>query len=294
MFKCLSPESLGLSAAANELIEPALSNGFKGLELDIVPFAALAEREGLPTARRLLDSAKLKLGYFRLPVDLEAPDAEYKAALEKLKAYAQLASDMNCTRCVVTLAPANDSRPIHQNFEHYRQRLTACAKALDEHGIQLGIGFCATPDARAGKDFEFIHSFDAMNLLLGMVGAKNVGLSVDLFELWACGSSFDAVKKTNMKIVAVFVADAAAGVAPADAQQNSRVLPGETGAIDTAAALTALAETGYEGPITPRVHSDRFKLTGRAAIFKMATEKLDAAWKAAGLSAAGKLATVKR
>lgn len=293
MFKCLSPESLGLSAAANELIEPALSNGFKGLELDIVPFAVLAEHEGLPTARRLLDSAKLKLGYFRLPVELEAHDVDFKADLEKLKSYAKLAADMNCSRAVTTLAPANDLRPIHQNFEFYRQRLTAVAKALDEHGILLGIGFCATADARADKQFEFIHKFDTMNMLLSMVGAKNIGTAVDLFELWACGSSFEAVK-ANAKIAAVFVSDAAAGVSPADATQAARVLPGETGAIDTAAALTALAEAGYDGPIVPRVHIDRFKQTGRAAIFKMASEKLDAAWKTAGLSPAGKLVAVKR
>lgn len=292
MFKCLSPESLGLSAAANELIEPALSNGFKGLELDIVPFAALAERETLPTARRLLDSAKLKMGYFRLPLDLEAADADFKADLEKLKKYAQLASDMNCSRCVTVLAPANDQRPIHQNFEHYRQRLTATAKVLDEHGIQLGIGFSATADARADKQFEFIHKFDTMKLLLSMVSAKNVGIAVDLFELWACGSSFDAVK--NAKIVAVFVSAAAAGVSQADATQAARVLPGETGTIDTAAALVALAEAGYEGPIVPRAHTDRFKQTGRATIFKTTAEKLDAAWKTAGLTPAGKLVAVKR
>lgn len=293
MFKCLSPESLGLSAAANELIEPALSNGFKGLELDIVPFAVLAEREGLQTARRLLDSAKLKLGYFRLPLDLEAADADFKADLEKLKSYAKLASDMNCSRAVTVLAPANDQRPIHQNFEFYRQRLTAVAKVLDEHGIMLGIGFCATADARADKQFEFIHKFDTMNMLLSMVSAKNVGITVDLFELWACGSSIEAVK-ANARIVAVFVSDVAAGVSQADATQTARVLPGETGTIDTAAALVALAEAGYEGPITPRAHTDRFKQTGRATIFKTTAEKLDTAWKAAGLSPAGKLAAVKR
>lgn len=292
MFKCLSPESLGLSAAANELIEPALSNGFKGLELDIVAFAALAEREGMPAARRLLDSSKLKLGYFRLPIDLESADADFKADLEKLKKYAQLASDMNCSRAVTILAPANDQRPIHQNFEFYRQRLTATAKVLDEQGIQLGIGFCATADARADKQFEFIHKFDTMKLLLSMVSAKNVGISVDLFELWACGSSFDAVK--SAKIVAVFVADVVAGVSQADATQAARVLPGETGTIDTAAALTALAELNYDGPIVPRVHTDRFKQTGRASIFKTTAEKLEAVWKAAGLTPAGKLVAVKR
>src|SRR5262249_47068877 len=113
MFKCLSPAPLGLTATPNELIEPALSNGFKGVELDVVSFSAQAAREGLPAARRLLDSAKLKQGYFQLPFEVEADADAYAAGLSKLKDHAQLAADLGCTRAVTTLAPANDERPIH-------------------------------------------------------------------------------------------------------------------------------------------------------------------------------------
>jgi sugar phosphate isomerase/epimerase len=294
MFKCLSLTSLGISASINELIEPVLSNGFKGFELDLASFAAQAEREGLPAARRLIDSAKLKIGYFPLPFELEADADEYKAGLERLPKLAELAAQLGCTRCVATLAPANDERPIHQNFDFHRQRITAIAKVLETHGIQLGIGFCATADARADRSFEFIRSFDTLKMLLGMVVAKNVGLAVDLFELWACGSSFEAVRATNSKVVAIFLADVAAGTDPTTATQAARLLPGEAGTIDSAAALTALAEAGYDGPVTPKPHPDRFKGTARAAIFKTTAEKLDQAWKTAGLSPAGKLIPAKK
>jgi hypothetical protein len=72
------------------------------------------------------------------------------------------------------------------------------------------------------------------------------------------------------------------------------LLPGETGAIDSAAALTALAEMGYDGPVVPMPHADRFKGLGRQQIFRTTSEKLDQVWKAAGLSPAGKLVPVKR
>lgn len=293
MFKCLSPGLLGLSASANELIEPALSYGFKSLELDVVGFAAQVERDGLPASRRLLDSAKLKMGYFRLPVELAADDAQFAAETKSLTSYAKLAAEMGCTRAVTQLA-AGDERPMHQNFEFHRGRIQAVAKQLDEFGIQLGIGFTATVDADARGEFEFIRTFDALNMLLSLVGAKNVGMAVDLFELWSCESSFAAVQAAKLKVTAVFLSDVAAEVVPCDALQTQRLLPGEVGTIDSAAVLTALAENGYDGPIVPAPHPDRFQQTGRQQIFKTTSEKLDAVWKAAGLSPAGKLQTVKR
>ena len=68
MFKNLNTEALGLSASQSELIELALSFGFKGIDLDVVDFSAQVKEHGLPKARRLLDSAKLKIGAFKLPV----------------------------------------------------------------------------------------------------------------------------------------------------------------------------------------------------------------------------------
>jgi len=133
-----------------------------------------------------------------------------------------------------------------------------------------------------------------LKLLLSMVGGKNVGLAVDLYELWAAGSSFEAVQQSGMSVVALFVADAPADVAPADALETGRLLPGETGTIDTTGVLTALAETGYDGPVVPRPHPGRFKQLSRNAIVKLAGEKVDLAWKAAGLNPAGKLLAAKR
>ena len=40
MFKNLSPETLGISGQQNEVIELALSFGFKGIDLNAVEFAA--------------------------------------------------------------------------------------------------------------------------------------------------------------------------------------------------------------------------------------------------------------
>lgn len=283
MFKCLSPEPLGLSGTLNDLIEPALSNGFKGLELDIASFQSQVAQLTLPTARRLIDSAQLKLGYFRLPWDIESPVEIYRPGLNTLKEQAKLAAELGCKRCLTWLAPANDERPLHQNFVFHQERLKATAEILEPHGIELGVGFRATADERGDHQFGFINNFNSLQLLLGMVGAKNVGVVVDLFELWACGESWNEVAASRQKVVALFLADVAAEASPEEANQTLRLLPSETGAIDCTSALAALAELRYDGPVVPRPHPDRFKGMSRAAVCKLTGEKLDEALKAAGI-----------
>lgn len=296
MFRNLSLEALGLSGQQDsELIESALSNGFKGVSLDLPAFQQRVQSQGLDRARRLFESAKLKFGVAALPFSPAAADADFQAGLAQLPAWAELSAQLGCTRWETSLLPASDERPYHANFEFYRGRLGQVAQALAAHGIRLGVGFDAAPDARRDRAFEFIHSAEATAMLVGMAGASNLGLIVDLWQIFAAGGSFDAVRKLPaQQIVAVRLADAKTGTQPGDAAAESRVLPGETGVIDAVAALTALAELGYDGPVTPTAHPSRFAGQGRQAILKAARESLDAVWKGAGLTPSGKLAAVAK
>jgi sugar phosphate isomerase/epimerase len=292
MFKNLSPDALGISAGPSELIELALSFGFRGVDLNLPEFARQVQEYGLPKARRLLDSAKLKIGSFTLPLDCGADDATFKHELDQLPTLVAPAVEVGATRAVTVIEPACDERPYHQNFELHCRRLSDIAKKLEPLGVRLGVGFQALAEFRNGKHFEFVHSLDALLVLLSTVGARQVGVSLDLWQVWAAGGSLDAVR-TKLKsdqIVTVQLADADAAVAtPELAPLSSRRLPGETGLIDSAAALVTLAELGYHGPITPTPDTSRFVGVRRDAIVKLAAEKLDAVWKVAGLSPTGKL-----
>ena len=68
MFKNLSPADLGVSGRESEIIELALSHGFKGLDLGLVEFAEQVATQGFAKASRLIESARLKQGSFPLPV----------------------------------------------------------------------------------------------------------------------------------------------------------------------------------------------------------------------------------
>ncbi len=292
MFRNLCLEALGLSGQQDsELIESALSNGFKGVSLDLPAFEKRVQSQGLDRARKFFESAKLKVGSAALPFCPAADDAKFQAGMAQLPAWAELSAQLGCTRWETGLAPASDERPYHANFEFYRGRLGQIAKVLEPHNIRLGVGFDAAPSARADKAFEFIHSGEATAMLVSMAGARNLGLVVDLWQVFASGGSSDTIRKLPLnQIVTVRLSDVRTGTVAGEAAEDSRVLPGETGLIDAAAVLVGLAEAGYDGPITPTAHPSRFAGQGRQAILKLTRETLDAVWKAAGLTPSGKLA----
>lgn len=293
MFKNLSTQALGISGTPSEVIELALSHGFRGLDLDIADFQRQVETRGMATSRRLLDSSKLRLGRFPLPFELEIDQASFASALTALEAQAKLAAELGCKRAVTRIAPASDELPYHQNFEFHRKRLAEIAEVLAGHDVQLGVGFRASAAAREGKSFQFIYQVAPLNMLLGLVGKPNVGLALDLWDLYVGGGAVEDLRALPAP-VSVEVADFPSEAAREAASEQDRWLPGESGQIDTALALTILAEKGYDGPVTPNPNRSRFPGQRREEIGRRTGQALDQVWKAAGLSAAGKLAAAVR
>jgi sugar phosphate isomerase/epimerase len=295
MFKNLSTDGVGVSGRQSEIIELALSFGFKGIDLDLLDFQEQVKTHGLAHARRLLDSARLKIGTFRLPLVWDDSDETYQKGLRALPELIQLAADIGAKRAVTTIAPANDLRPYHENFEFHRRRLTEIGERLAADGIRLGVEFVASAHARKNRAFQFIHTFDAVVTLVNMIRSASVGAVIDAWQILATGNKFDEIRKlTAERIVAVSLSDAPADADPVTLSERDRLLPGETGTIDSAALLTMLAEIGFEGPVSPRAHRDRLAGLRRDQIVKLAGERVDQAWKAANLSPAGKLLPAKR
>ena len=288
MFKNLNPAALGVSGHQSEVLELALTYGFRGIDLNIVEFATRVKLRGMPYARRLIDSARVRLGTFRLPLEWDVEDAEFAKELEKLAQYAQVAAEIGLTRCVCTIEPAADKRPYHENFEFHRRRFIEICKVLEPAKVQFGVGIRTAEGLRKGQTFQFVHDIDALSLLLSMVGAPNIGMLVNVWDLHVSGASIDALR--GQQIVAVQLADLPADVRPADATEQDRLLPGTTGQIDSAAALKALTELGYDGPVTPVADRRAFDSTRRDRIVKQAGEHLDKVWRAAGLPVEGRYA----
>lgn len=289
MFRNLSAAALGVSGHQSEIIELALTYGFQGIDIDIAEFTTRAKLKGADYAKRLIQSARLRPGVFELPVDLESDDAAFAKRVQRLSEYAQVAAEVGCTRAVATINPASDKLPYHENFEFHRQRLAEVCRALQAGGVRLGLTFQAAEYLRKGRSFQFIHDLDALTLLVNMIGVANVGLLVDVWELHVGGATVDTIRKLPpAQIVAVQVANLPLGVAPADINESSRVLPGAEGVIDMPSALLALSEIGYDGPVTPKPSRGIFRNLRRDAIVKETGESLGRMWKAAGLGAHGR------
>lgn len=293
MYKNLSAQALGVSGRGSEIIELALSYGFKGLDLDLVDFSEQVAAQGMARASRLIASARLKMGSFRLPVRWDDDGDEYQADLERLGPLAELAHEMECTRAVTMIEPAHDRRPYHENFEFHRHRLNELAETLSTYKITLGLEYVAPMSARGDAAFQFIQSFDEILLLLRMIGAPNVGVAFDVWHWHLSGGTLEGLRSLPPeKIVTVSLADAEIDTTAATAQLESRQLPGDGGAIDIPAVLVALAELGYDGPVSPVADRSLFANLGREKIVKQAGAALNTVWKAAGLTGTGKLAAV--
>jgi len=278
MFKNLNPLAIGVSGHQSEIIELALTYGFAGMDLNMVEFASRARLKGMPYAKRLIESAKIRIGTFPLPFDWETDDEVFQTDLKQLPELADCAAELGCTRCTATLAPAGDARPYHENFEFHRHRFHDICAALKPAGIHMAIGFQAAESLRQNRAFQFIHDLDALTLLLNMAAEPNLGLLLDIWDVVACGGSVDTVRKLPLQqIVAVQVADMPANVPlPELDEKTSRLLPGgENGRIDVAGFLAVLREMGYDGPVTAKPSRNAFQSRRRDVVIKQTSEALD-------------------
>jgi sugar phosphate isomerase/epimerase len=286
MFRNLSTVGLPLSGRPSELIELALSFGFDAMDIDILDFQQQSDIYGVAHARRLMVSARLKSGVFQLPVHLDADESTFAEELAALPRRLELAEATEAPRAVVTLAPASDEHSFKDFFELHRTRLHTIGDLLAPRGISLGLAIAPEAEAREGKAHQFIHTYEG---LIGLVAVahERVGAVVDGWALHVTGESPDVIAKIPQgRLVEIRLSDSPREAAPASLTHAQRVMPGETGAIDSAAILRAAAAAGFTGPVTP--YADRSTLAGRGRekIVRLAGDRLEAIWKAAGLTIA--------
>lgn len=290
MFKNLSPKALGVSGRQSELIELALTYGFRGLDLDMSDFLKRVRTSSLDQARRFLDSAKIEVGGFEFPVDWQGDDASFEKNRPQIAQLAEICAAIGAKRCSITLLPASDELPYHENFERVRARLTEIAEVFEPNGTQLGLSFRAAANHRADHDYQFIHQAEALLTLLKTLTSKNVGLAIDTWNWRIGGGTPEQLDEVSAdKIVLVRLADAPEDVEWNELTDENRMLPGKGGLVDNVAILKKLAEKDYEGPVT--VYPDAQQMVGmtRDAIVQRAAQVLDESWAAVGLNKEGKL-----
>lgn len=294
MYKNLSPDALGVSGWQSELIELALTYGFKSFDIDISEILKANASQGQEYAGRFVESAKsnietFKIGTFDLPVRWQGDAADYTSDLEALSSIAELAASVGAKRCITKVMAASDEMPFNDNFEFHRERLAAIADVLGSHGVRFGIGFRAASSHRTDKQFQFIFEAEPLLTLIKTIGSNNVGLLLDTWDWQVGGGGIDQLEELAAdKIVTVRLADVPADADLATITENQRLLVGESEAGITARVLRILGEKLYDGPVSVYPHPSAFGRTSRESIVQKASRALDEQWTAAGLDRSGK------
>lgn len=290
MFKNLSSSGLGISGRQSELIELALTYGFRGLDIDMEHFVKQAQRRSMEHARRFIDSAMAfaggcQIGSWKLTTRWQGDEATYKADLNRLAEIAEIAGRIGATRATAFVEPASDTLAFNQNFETHRTRLTQMGDVLKKHGVKLGLDFSPIASRREGKAHEFIKDFEGLMTLIKTINHPQVGLLLDTFNWFVGGGGMDQLRELKVgQIVAVRIADVPATADKSQITEKQRVLPKPDGLVDTDAIGKLLVDIDYEGPVTPFPHPRNFLGKTREAIVQQAAEAMDNLWVACGLS----------
>jgi sugar phosphate isomerase/epimerase len=249
MFPNLAPGAIGIRTDLAGAVDLAARHGWPGCDLPVSEAARLARECSPDEVAQLFTRAGVRPGGWGLPLNWREPYDQ--AALAELDAQARIAARLGCARAYTWLMPASNERPFRENFAYHVGQLRPVAEVLAAHGCRLGLEFIGPRTMRASYRYGFVYSPAAMLSLAAAIG-PNVGLLLDAYHWYtAVGTPADIRGLRAEDIVYVHVNDAPAGVAVEEQLDQVRRLPGATGVIDIAGFLGALAEIGYDGPVTP-------------------------------------------
>lgn len=292
MLRILNASILGITGRQSELIELALTYGFKGIDLDITDLRKRVQAQGFEQARHYLESARLCVSSFEIPCRYFESAQEQAAELAEVAKTIEIGALMGAKSCITTILPASNHLPFHQNFEFHAKYLRQLAELAGKHGMSLGVGSLAAASHRAGKAFQFIYQPDQLLMLIKTSGAANLGVLIDTWNWHVGGGTLEWIRKLCAhEIIGVRMADVPPGSDSALLTDDQRLLPTESSDFDHAALLSHLSALEYQGPLVVYVPPSALGSSKREQMVQRIAKGLDSLYQAAGLTKNGKRAT---
>jgi len=284
MFKNLNAAILGVSGRQSELIELAMTYGFKGLDIDLGDLVKRTQRASYEVASRYLSSAQMMIGGFEIPVDLDADDVAFAKALAELTAGAEIAAKAGATAGNMRIPAATDRLPYHEFFEVVRKRVDQVAEVLEKHNIKVGLYFSAAIESREGRQFPFVKDVEGYLAFFKACTGANVCLTIDTWD-WTVGGGTVAqlAGLQGAHVIGLRLADAAEGIDNATASSTLRLMPGSNGVVDNVGIVCQLAKMGFDGPLSAYGHVSQMSGKTRDMIVSSAQDSLDNVMSTAGL-----------
>lgn len=278
MYKILNTRGLGVGGKQNELIELALTFGFEGVEVDMTDLVGRHDAMGKEFACQFLQSAKINMGTFMLPVKLGGTNEEYGASIAKIDTILELASTLNAKTCYVEVDSNNEHFSFQECFETHQTRLEELAERFAAHSINIGLSLKASAAEPAEGTFKFIQTADELLTLAKAVTASNVGVCLDAWEWVIGGGSIEQLKAADVaKVVTeIRLADIPADTDMAAIKSSDRAtLPGEVVDSFSFQLVQAVLESGADIPISAATDLSTYAGAPRDSIVKAISANLD-------------------
>ena len=284
MYKNLNATVLGVSGRQSELIELAMTYGFRGLDIDIVDLVKRTQRSEFEKAARYLLSAKMLVSGFETPIDLDSDDATFEKTLAQLPATIEIAGKVNARAGFLRLPAATDRLPFHEYFDVLRKRVDRIAEIFAANKVMLGLYFSTAIENRENRQFKFIQDAEGFMAFFHACTNPSVGLVIDTFNWVVGGGTFEQLATIPGDRIAVLrLADAEVLPTIADASLKMRQLAGTSGVIDNVRIVSVLSKAGFDGPITAFGHASNFGGMTRDSIVAKSQDSLDHVLAGAGL-----------
>ena len=277
MYKNLSSDLLGITGRQSEIIELALTYGFRGIDLDIDDLVKRSERTSFESAARFLISSKLRVGGIIAPIELDSDDETFAAALAELEKTAEIAGKVSASHAILTVPSQTDRLPYPEYFEVVRKRIDEIAAVFAKHDVKTAITF--NPIKEEEKQFPFIKDAQGFSVLANT--CTQVGIVLDTWA-WFCGNGTPEILDSIGvdRVLAVWAADCVAGVSAEAATLDDCTLPTTTEVISLKPYFEKVVNLDI--PVAAR---GRLAITGgkRDAFIGKTQESLDKAFVEAGL-----------
>tara|TARA_R110002049_G_scaffold2750_2_gene21607 strand:- start:455163 stop:456080 length:918 start_codon:yes stop_codon:yes gene_type:complete len=287
MLKNFSPDALGINGRQSELIELALTYGFRGMDIDMTEMVRRSQRTSPEDASKYLKAAEIKVGGFELDIDLNAADDIFTSQVGTLHPMAELAGSLGARCAYVRIPVASEDTSYPEFFDLQTTRLKQVAEVLSGKDIKLAIGFNAGKELDEGKQFPFVRNTEGLIALVRAVGLAGTGVLLDTWD-WVVGEgTMDQITGLKVEeITAVRLGSLAEDVEAGKATTTDRVLPEKEGAINHVELIKHLASINFEGPVSPSASSVRYKGQTRESTVQRAQEAVDGISTDAGLHVA--------
>lgn len=251
MFPSFNPGHVGIQVSLRDGLAMAERHGFGGFDAQLAELQQEVAAHGAAATRELFIGHGLRPGAWNLPfMPYRGSEDEWRAGMAKLLPLLSVARDIGALRAGMWIFPGCNDRTYAENFEFHVTRFQPIARLLADHGIRLGLEFIGPETTSRTFKHPFVRSVAATLELACAIGS-NCGLLLDAWH-WHCagGTRDDLRGLTREQLVHVHVDDAPAGVPLDQLIDNRRKLPCTTGVIDIAGFMQALADAGYDGPVT--------------------------------------------